>query len=77
MFFTKVIWVLEESDVEVFGDGGVVRAGVGEDSVILGDEGFGEKLPEVAETNDGDFELGGLTVAMGDLGFEVEGLGGI
>lgn len=57
MFFTEVVRVREERDAEGHGGEGVVGAGVDEDGMALADEGFGQELPEVAEADDGNFEV--------------------
>lgn len=57
VFLAEVMWVGEERDAEFLGGAGVVRSRVGEDSVALRDEGFGEELAVVAEAYDGDFEV--------------------
>ena len=59
MFLAEIMRVVEEGNAELRGGVGVVRARVGEDGVALADEGFGEKLGDVAEPNNGDFEACG------------------
>ena len=78
VFFAEVLWVGEEGDSEGLGRVGVVGARVGQDGVALADQGFGQKLPEVAETDDGDFEvLASLEMSCRQLRLIVEQLAGV
>lgn len=53
MLLEKVVWVGVKGDSELVGEAGVVCSGVSEESVVVTEEGFGEKLTEVAEAEDG------------------------
>lgn len=78
MELAKVVEVGEEGSVELLTDGGgVIGAGVDEKGVVVAGEGLGEELAEVAEANDGDFEGIALHVLGAEVGFIVEGLGGV
>lgn len=78
MFLAEVVGVGVEGDAEGLGGVGVVGARVGEDSVALADQGFGQELPEVAEADDGDFEvMGALEMGGRHLRFVVVGLSGV
>lgn len=78
VFLTEVMGVGEEGNADGLGGVGVVGARVGEDGVALADEGFGQELPEVAEADDGDFEvLVALEMGGRQLRFVVVGLGGV
>lgn len=74
MFLAEVVGVGEKRDAESPCGVGVVGAGMGEDGVTLANEGFGEELTEVAETDDGDLELLGIVELEGYFGFVVEEL---
>lgn len=78
MELAKVVEIGEERGVELLSDGGgVIGAGVDEEGVVVAGEGLGEELAEVAEANDGDFEGRALHVLGVEVGFVVEGLGGV
>lgn len=78
MELAKVVEIGEEGGVKLLSDGGgVIGAGVDEEGVVMAGEGLGEELAEVAEANDGDFEGRALHVLGVEVGFVVEGLGGV
>lgn len=78
MELAKVVEVGEEGGIELLTDsGGVIGAGVDEKGMVVAGEGLGEELAKVTEANDGDFEGRALHVLGVELGFIVEGLGGV
>ncbi|KAL4335607.1 hypothetical protein GQ457_07G032410 [Hibiscus cannabinus] len=73
----KIVGVGVEGDAELVGEVGVVCSGVSEESVVVAEEGFREKLAEVAEAKNGDLEGRGLNVVVFEVGFVVERLSGV
>lgn len=77
VLFAEIVWVGEERNAEVLRRFGVVGSGMGEDGVALGDEGLGEELAIVAESDNGDLEHVGVVELGGDFGLVVVELGSV
>ncbi|KAG2268428.1 hypothetical protein Bca52824_062983 [Brassica carinata] len=56
VLLAEIVGVVEETSADRGSGVGVVGAGVGDQVVAVSDEGLGEELAEVSETQDGDFE---------------------
>lgn len=71
MLLAEFMLVIEEYNAERAGGGGEVGARVGEQVMTLGSEGAGKELPEVAEANNSDFELGAAVEELQRLRLDI------